>query len=290
MSKQAKNSSRVVYAPGLGNVRSARCDPGERAKRKDGSASKAVFCDLCWRSTEFVVANTTPQIYARRSRHVYKRVEPTPEMRAKAATEATELTERYKAALRGSEGRYAAPRLLADHCDIAELRGDFSAESFHEHVEQSILWRLMAQTGDVLGDTACPGLDGTLVKPSKKYCEQHNPRRSLTARRQYQRDRKYQDEFELAVLDVAAEHSGEFRMWHIDDRSRIRRLAYERVRGIPTVDLVRELEEQGTCSRADIAKRLGISRQAVYAAINSGSAGRKPRRATTFGTHLVESH
>lgn len=212
-----------------------------------------------------------------RAAHRYTEIECTPAIRTAAAKYAATLTRRYIAILNGSEGPYGLGH-LAGYFTVADLGGDTSPESFREHVEKMERWRLMAEAGNALGVVAMPGLTGKMVKPSVHYCSEHNPRRSIAARRRYQRERRFQAKFEQAVFTLSAEHAHEFRRWRLEDHARIRRMAYERVHTKPTIELIRELERQGIIRHSDIARHLGITRQAVYASIKSGTPTRRSRR------------
>lgn len=276
MSTTKQPSQRRAYNPSTGTMERHRIEGREQNALRHGSDIESQFCALCWRQTEYTIAAERPRIYARRAAHRYTEIECTPAIRAAAAKHADALTRRYVAILEGSEGPYGLGH-LAGYFTVADLDGDTSPESFREHIEKMERWRLMAKTGNALGVIAIPGIAGRMVKPSVRYCSEHNPHRSIAARRRYQRERRFQAEFERAVFTVGAEYSHQFRRWLAEDHVRIRKVAYERVHTKPTIKLIRELERQGITRRADIAQKLGISRQAVYAAINAGASKRESR-------------
>lgn len=268
---------RRAYNPSTGVLERRRVAVRDQSASRYSSPIESHFCALCWRQTEAAMVDERPRIYARRTAHQYAEVECTTAIRAAAAKYATALTKRYIAILNGSEGPYGLGN-IASYFTVAELDGDTSPESFRDHVERRERWRLMAKTGNVLGVAISPGIDGKDVKPSRRYCSEHNPRRSIAARRRYQLDRVRQLEFEQAIFAIGAEQSHRFRRWRSEDHADIRRMAYERVYNKPTLELIRELERQGITRRADIARRIGISRQAVYAAIKAGTPSRRSRR------------
>jgi hypothetical protein len=289
-----------TYNAHTGALAHRRADGGEgggdKPMLRHGSAIETQFCRLCWRKTEAALAADRPRFY----RHLAE-VECTQAIRKKAAKRADELTKRYVAIRSGSNGIYGLgsaigrrvvtkpdgsktyePFSLADYFTVMELDGDTSPESFREHAERLERWRIMVEKADAIGATAKPGIDQS-VKPSNCYCAEHNPRRSTDARRRYQRDRKFEAQFGEALFALGSEYACQFRRWHLEDNAQIRRMAYDRVHAKPTIDLIRELERQGVTRRADIAQKLGISRQAVYAAINAGASKRKPRRVAGSG-------
>lgn len=65
------------------------------------------------------------------------------------------------------------------------MRNDRSVEGFRDCVERITLYQEWAKHGELAWTTRKPGQDDKAAKPSKLYCEMHNPRRSDEARRAY---------------------------------------------------------------------------------------------------------
>lgn len=290
MPSRKRGVTRPVYNPTAGDTQRRRI-PVPRSDAAPAFRLALSFCELCWRRCELESALAAPPIYARMRSHLFSKIECTPATRVAALRHADNLAEQYAAALQGKTGPYALGRLLVDaDITVNELRGNRSIDALRQRAYVKECQRLTAKAGNVLGALGSPGItdkkvapdigEKRMVKFSAQYCRRHNPRRSATARQQYQRDRRFQDAFEQAIYDISAEHAHEFRQWHSGDQAKLRKMAYERVRGTATIDLIRDLEKHGTVRRADIARKLGISRQAVYAAISAGAPKRKSRRPT----------
>ncbi|WP_228396942.1 helix-turn-helix domain-containing protein [Limnobaculum xujianqingii] len=123
-----------------------------------------------------------------------------------------------------------------------------------------LCWRLSLRSERMLQAKQPVPPDAGIRRLSDRYCAEHNP---SDPRSRYWTDRRYKDAFEreLALLlhDLAM------------DRQQARKLAYERahVRKAPPKrsplmhEKVRELVAQGI-TQAEIARRLGVSRQAVW--------------------------
>lgn len=103
---------------------------------------------------------------------------------------------RYEQAWKGEFGLYEPARMLIAYCDMVEMRGDRSVSAFREDVELRTLIAAWARHGDLLRPTKLPGQSEGAAKPSKLYCEAHNPGRSDESRRAYQRDRRFAQEYD----------------------------------------------------------------------------------------------
>ena len=160
--------------------------------------------------------------------------------------------------------------MWSKHCIPEEMRGDLSVEGFRDQVEGTMLIKEWARHGELVWSTQLPGQPEGAPKPSKLYCSEHNPRRSIEARRTYQRDRRYKVEFNLLIDLVRAERvkKGYHPAWDIEFHAEIRRHAYKLIQHEKSrTGNMEDLLIDKTMSQADIARKLGVSRQAVSAAI-----------------------
>lgn len=228
------------------------------------------FCDLCWRSTEFVIAveAQSRSFFKRTGRDNANPVQLSEAIRAEAQAEADCLVQRYERALSGEFGRWEAGRMLFEYTDTAERRGDGSVAAFRDQVERHSLLAALARRADVLGVARMPGQPEGAAKPSKFYCQEHNPRRSADARRAYQRDRLFAAEYQVELDLLWRENAGNLVSWDIEQHARVRQEAYRRLllTKKPTLGVI-ELQRKGITSQTEIARQLGISRQAVSAAL-----------------------
>jgi hypothetical protein len=232
-------------------------------------------------------------------------------MRVEAQQLADELVAQYERTMDGSDKLNNPGEMLLAYCDIQEMRGDFSVESFRDQVERRAEYSVWAKHGDMY---SVPRLLGTPVgrqRPSKLYCHLHYPGRNVAARRAYQRDRKFFPEYEAIVDQMWKVSAGHLRQWNVDDHILVRdaayhwvriskaptrklddslgptlagttclngksiesyyyraRLAYQRLmKLLGSNDGLDGLNEKGTANQSDIARQLGVSRQAVSAAL-----------------------
>lgn len=226
------------------------------------------FCELCWRSTEYSISVGAQKVFKRLQRGNVKVVPLTDAIRATAQKKADVLVARYEQALKGEFGFHEPGRMLMNYCDMVELRGDFSVSAFREHVERRILISAWARHGELLRPMKLPGQPEGTAKPSKLYCEVHNPRRSDEARRTYQRDRRFALEYEELIEQILSQQACTRPGWDIETHAYARREAYRQLQALKSpTNMMDDLLTQGTLSQAEIAHRLGISRQAVSAAI-----------------------
>lgn len=244
----------------------------QRIRTKLSSHYAWCFCELCWRTTEYSTNLDSPQVIKRLLRGNAKVVGLTQSIRDAAAEKADAIVKRYERALTGELGRYAAPRLYSKYCDVVEMRGDRSIAGFRDCVERITLYQEWAKHGELAWITRKPGQDETAAKPSKLYCEFHNPRRSDEARRAYQRDRRFKAEYAILMDAVWSQciNSGSLPAWDIEAHAYVRREAYRLLQDIKAprtaIGNIQKLQAQGM-SQSDIARELNASRQAVSAAI-----------------------
>lgn len=262
------NKSRKVFNPLLGHL-VAECETSSaRVRGKLRDIYSWCFCELCGGSTEYSIAIEAQTIFKRLRGDHAKAVPISDEVREEAQREANHLVARYERALAGEFGPYEASMMLMSYCDPMERRGDSSIETFRELVEQRMLLISWAKRGNLLSSLLLPRQKASSAKPSKFYCEQHNPRRSVEARRAYQRDRKFAAEYN----DLIAAHwkifAGKMPTWDIEAHAWIRKEAYSRLQFMKKPSLfIEHFEAKGITGQSELAKNLGISRQAVSAAI-----------------------
>jgi hypothetical protein len=245
-----------------------------RVRRKLSSHFKSPygwnFCDLCWRSTEFVIAVEAQcwSFFKRSGRGNASPVQLSDVIRAEAQAETDRLVERFERALSGEFGPWEAGRMLYEYTDTTERRGESSVAAFRDQVERHSLLAALARRADGLGVARMPGQPEVAAKPSKFYCQEHNPRRSADARRAYQRDRLFAAEYQVEIDLLWRENVGKLLSWDIEHHARVRKEAYRRLllTKKPTLG-VAELQQKGITSQTEIARQLGISRQAVSAAL-----------------------
>ncbi|WP_322405698.1 helix-turn-helix domain-containing protein [Massilia luteola] len=289
--------------------------PVTRAARFNGRGSFLwCFCKLCGQQTEYSVALESVSVFKRISNGAIK-VPLSDEVRAKAQRLADDLVTMYQLSLEGSAEVPSPGKILLAYCDIREMRGDFSIDSFRDQVERHALIAEWAKLGDMPGAVRLSGNPKGAQRPSKLYCALHYPRRSDDARRAYQRDRRFIAEYEELIREFWRQYAGYLRQWNIDDHAMVRHAAYHhlRIMKAPTrlldefsfitkpenknskpailvkpieayymvaraahqkirrmrkeKDCFDELEERGSASQAEIARHLGINRQAVSAAL-----------------------
>lgn len=237
------------------------------------------FYELCWRTTEYSTNIDSPQVIQRLLRGNAKIVDVTPAMREAARKKADAIVERYEKALTGELGRYTASRLYSQYCDVIEMRNDRSVEGFRDCVERITLYQEWAKHGELAWSTRKPGQDDKAAKPSKLYCEMHNPRRSDEARRAYQRDRRFMAEYENLMEAIWSQGINTMSLspWDIEAHAYVRREAYRLLQEArapkATASTIQELLDQGM-NQSEVARELGISRQAVSAAIKRRNLGK----------------
>lgn len=214
------------------------------------------FCELCGRQTEYAVAVESVGIYKRLKKGDAKAVPLTEAMCTKAQKAANDLVMQYQEALAGHHGPYAVARLLHDYCNMREMGGDRSVDAFRDQVERYARISEWARHGDLFAAPRLPGTSNGAQRPSKLYCDLHYPRRSVAARRAYQRDRRFVVEYEEVVRELWSQYAGHLRDWHIDDHALVRHAAYHAVRVLkaPTI-CIEELPLSGSIAMTQTLSR-----------------------------------
>lgn len=263
---------REAFDPQLGLlVRDAETSSA-RIRAKLGNQFDWCFCELCWRQTEYWGILEAPTVVKRLEKKNARELPLTASMRAKAEQRTNEMVERYRLACQGKLGPYEAAAMLRRYCHIPDLDGDLSPESFNDHVHMRMLYTEWARHGEVMRQTRLPHHLSDGSKPSRLYCEFHNPRRSEEARRAYQRDRRFKIEFQ-ELIDLArrdAINSGKLMGWNVGTITKLRRSAFRQLQVLKApkapATTIDDLLAQGM-SQAEIARQLDVSRQAISAAI-----------------------
>lgn len=230
------------------------------------------FCELCHETTEYSVAIERQGFFKRLPKENGKEVALTEAMRVEAKLLADAFVTRYQEALEGRFGPYEAGEMLAVYCDAIDMRGDTSVESFRNQVEWYADNFVLARHSDMLGALRLPGQPENAPRPSKLYCLNHNPRRSDQARRNYQRDRRFAAEYQELITALRSEYAGKLPSWDVVVYARIRHEAYQLLIALKkNIRLIDKYLSEGITNHAEIARRLGISRQAVSIAIKRHS-------------------
>lgn len=264
----SRGKKRAAFDPRLG-VLVAECETtSARVRAKLHEPFQWCFCELCGQTTEFAVAVEARSVFKLLRKGSAKEVPLSDEVRAEAQQSANELVSIYERALAGEFGPHAPAQIVAEVCDVREMRGDLSVDSFRDQVERRVLMAAWARRGDVFNAVRLPNQPDGTPKPSKLYCEGHNPRRSIEARRAYQRDRRFQAEYEELIAQLWSQQTGKLPGWDLEAHAYVRREAFRLLQAVKVrTRLIGELQEQGMTCQAEIARRLGVSRQAVSAAI-----------------------
>ncbi|BAP88951.1 putative uncharacterized protein [Burkholderiales bacterium GJ-E10] len=273
----------ATFDPQLGVLVAACETTSKRVRAKLREPYRWCFCELCGKSTEFATAIEAKAVFKRLRRGSAKAVPLSDEVRAEAQQMANNLVSIYDRALAGDFGPEAAGQMVAELCDVREMRGDLSVESFRDQVERRALMVAWARRGDVFNALRLPNQPDGAPKPSKFYCEGHNPRRSAEARRAYQRDRRFAAEYEELMSIIWNQRAGTLPRWDLEAHAYVRREAFRLLQAMKVrTALIGELQDQGVTCQAEIARRLGVSRQAVSKIIkrsrvgHAGDDGRKP--------------
>ena len=265
-------TARRVFDPLLNGLVAERDTSSDRIRAKLTDAYDWCLCELCWRSTEYATAVGARKFFKRPRRENAHAAPLTDAIRVEAQKEADALVARYERAWKGEFGPYEPGRMVATYCDIVEMRGDCSVEAFREHIEQRALIAAWARHSNLLAVTRLPGQPKGAAKPSKLYCEAHNPRRSDEARRAYQRDKRFAPQYNELIEKIWTEQAGNLLAWDIETHVHVKKEAYRQLQALKSpTRLIDDLLAQGTMSQAEIARQLGVSRQAVSAAIKRRS-------------------
>ncbi|MCQ0041910.1 MAG: winged helix-turn-helix transcriptional regulator [Bombella sp.] len=228
------------------------------------------FCELCGNLTEYSAIRFNPVVVKKLKNKNAKLVPLTKKMISLGLERAKKLAEHYSEALSGKYGPHKASQMIARYGDLVEMRADCSVESFHEYIEPKMKLREHARHGDLAWTTRLAGSPTASPKPSKLYCEKHHPSRSASSRRAYQRDRRFIWEYRALMEQIWSHgfNNSTLSGWDIEEHAYVRREAYRQVKALrsPT-SMLDDFLSKGTMTQAEIARQLGISRQAVSAAI-----------------------
>ncbi len=242
------------------------------------------FCALCWRKTE---AHTTNDRIFIKKRGKFLEVErpvrsPQTLAIAKCRLEEIRAAEREKKLILYGELLFGYARGF-DHRTLQDrgIESPEAAEMLVDVIEQNLIddeW-LTTKSPFVVGrkrfnglgpqgETEIAELPKGPLKPSRKLCLEHNPRRSIEARRRYQNDMYRRDGFEEVIRDMTREWMNQCYGIHTDeDRTAIRKAAYKIV-CMSTLEMVEALQAKGVVNQAEIGRRLGgLSRQAISLAL-----------------------
>lgn len=264
-------TTELAFDPLLGRVTIQTETSSQRFKAKFEDRFRWCLCDLCWRTTEYSVALENPQVVKVLANGNAKTV-PIHKFIEDAATKrADKVVEIYKEACKIHPASREAASMRFKYCDVSELKGDYSVSNFEDQVRQRMLITEWSRHGKLVRSSRLSGQSIDSAKPSILYCEFHNPRRSDAARRAYQRDHKFIGAFEELIQAVQSEAIRRcvFRGWDIESHVDVRRNAYRLLQGMKSrTRLIDDLlASEGPMTQAQIASRLGISQQAVSAAL-----------------------
>lgn len=246
----------------------AECDTtSDKVRAKLQDAYSWCFCELCGRPTEYTVALEARKVFKRATRDSAKEVPLTDAMREDAQHKADALVERYEKLLSLGSGQEAL-YMVTTYCDVREMRGDLSVAAFRDQVERVMRIATWSKQGDMLGAVLLPNQKEGAAKPSKFYCEHHNPRRSIEAQRTYQRDRRLANEYAELMSTIWSQQAGKLPTWDIEAHAYVRTEAYRLLHVMKgTKNLIAGMLAQGVTNQAEIARQLGLERQAVSIAI-----------------------
>jgi hypothetical protein len=221
-----------AFDPYLGVVVAVSETSSYRTRAKLADPFRWCFCELCWRPTEHSTTVQGPTVVKRLQGGNAKIVPLTGAIDAAAKKRADALVAHYERACGGELGPFEPGRMLAKYCDIPDLRGDFSVESFRDHVEMLARTAERARHGDLLRPTRLPNHTDKDSKPSIFYCEHHNPKRSDDARRAYQRDRRFAAEYENQIEEIWSycNNHNKLATWDLDAHQYVREEAYRLLR------------------------------------------------------------
>lgn len=298
---QTKRQLRKVFDPRIGDL-AAECETtSERVRTKLDDPLSWCFCELCGEVTEFALATSE------RARGFYKRngdaVPMSQTISARAEEIADAAANRFALALTG-DGPDNPMQLIIEYCGIDgfrnlksdELRdrdgqyetGNISVEQFRLQVEGQARMALWAKRSDYIGAKPHPQQGSARTdlaqkssragEPSRLYCARHNQRRSDDARRAYQRDVERVDEYHALIDEIWSIKAGHWPSWDIKAHAHVRQEAYRllqeskpRITRI-SAEMIDALTSRGITNQSEIARQLGVSRQAVSAALKRRKA------------------
>lgn len=252
----------------MGRIVSEHETSSARIRAKLRNPYSWCFCELCGRTTEYATAIEARAVFKCLRKGAVKAVPLTDRIRQEALRQSHEIVARYEQALAGDLGPYEAGRMLVAYCDVRDLRGDWTVEAFRDQVERRTLITEWSKHGELQAAVRLPKQVDGAPKPSRLYCENHNPKRSDDARRAYQRDRRFVVEFEHVQAEIWARDADKLRRWDLEAHAHVRREAYVMLQAMKSpTRLIESLIAHGVTKQSDIARLLGVSRQAVSAGL-----------------------
>ncbi|WP_155723150.1 winged helix-turn-helix transcriptional regulator, partial [Gluconobacter potus] len=232
------------------------------------------FCELCGNPTEYSATVAAPRVIKRLEGGNAKTVPLTKKIYSDAQQKAQKIIDHYHIANLKGKGSHESSRMLMRYCDISEMQGDYSTEGFKEQIENRILLAEWGRYGEIVWQTRLPSQVDGRKRPSKFYCERHNPRRGPESRRAYQRDRRFISEYQRLIEVIWSDgiRTCTLSTWDFGDHHRVRREAYRQLQALkaPT-STIETLLAKESMTQAEMARRLGVSRQAVSAALKRRS-------------------
>lgn len=247
--------------------------------------ASAGFCALCWRRTE---EQTTNDMIFAKKRGKFVEV-ARPQLSPETLEKAKGRLEEIRAAASGGDP-YLFGGLLHeyargyDHRTIGD-RGIGSAEATEmlmDVIELNLIedeWLATETEAPLMvgrkrfngivppDETAIAESAKAPLKPSATLCAEHNPRRSVEARRRYQNDLRRKEGFEEVIRHLTATSRDHGHGIHtVEDRMRVRKQAYKVV-CMSTLDMIKALQAEGVANQAEIGRRLGLSRKAISLAL-----------------------
>lgn len=259
------------------NAMVAECETtSEKVRTKLRDPFGWCYCDICGQSTEYATALMARKVFKRKAPEakIAELLDFSDSMRDEAQRIADKLVERFEKALEGGSGPHEAGQMLVAYCDMKEVQDAWHTrertelvEAFRSQVEQRARHTVWSLHGDSLGAALLPNQKDGDAKPSKFYCEKHNPSRSVEARRAYQRDRRFSAEYEELMSMMWG--TGKFATWDIQAHEHVRQEAYRLLHIMKsTKDLIKAELSKGIQNQAEIARNLGIEhRQTVSIAM-----------------------
>jgi len=96
------------------------------------------FCELCWKTTEYVLAINTRAVFKRVNNDRAVPVAMSQAVMDKAQADADKIVDRYERALLGDFGPEEAGTLVRTYCNFFETQGDRSVTTFRSQVERAM--------------------------------------------------------------------------------------------------------------------------------------------------------
>lgn len=241
------------------------------------------YCELCYRQTEYSEALNYQVVYKKLNGGSARKIVLSDAMKREAQQMADELVARFELALKGIPDAFEAGKLKLAYCDMVDMQGDFSVENFRAQVSQYSLNYVWAKHGDLVSKLRMPAESDAGVKPSRLYCRYHNPRRSVQARRNYQRDRRYFVEYQDLITTIWSLHAGNLPPLDLRIHDQVRRAAYDFVQlSKKSIHIIDMYHAQGITNGEQIAGVIKMTRQAI-------SVARKRHSKDDIQTRLIQA-